>query len=280
MRRGYTLERAISRTACYGLLLLGAVVFLLPFWFMVATSFMPMAEISGPGLKLWPGLFRPENYAETFKVQPMGRFFVNSTIITCLSVIGTVISCTLGGWGFSRPWFPGRNILFLLVLSVLMIPGQVTMIPLYLIFTSLKWINTYLPLIVPHFFGSAFYVFMVRQFFLTLPPELTEAATIDGCGQLRTFWSIALPLVKPAVVTVAVFTFVAVWNEFFMPLLYLNSPKKYTLALGLTAFRDEGFVHYDHLMPASTVAILPVLAVFLFFQRYFVKGLASTGLKE
>jgi ABC-type glycerol-3-phosphate transport system permease component len=225
-------------------------------------------------------VFRPENYVEAFTVQPMARFFVNSMFVTVISVLGTVISCTLGGWGFSRPWFPGQRILFLLVLSVLMIPGQVTMIPLYLIFTSAGWIDTYLPLIVPHFFGSAFYVFMVRQFFLTLPPELDEAARIDGCGQLRIFWSIAIPLVKPAVVTVAVFTFVAVWNEFFTPLLYLNSPDKYTLPLGLTAFRGEGFVHYDYLMPASTVAILPVLAVFLFFQRYFVKGLASTGLKE
>jgi ABC-type glycerol-3-phosphate transport system permease component len=280
MRHGYSLRRRASGALLYLLLVVGAVVFLLPFWFMVATSFMPMAQISGPGLKLWPEVFRPENYVEAFTVQPMARFFVNSTFVTVVSVLGTVVSCTLGGWGFSRPWFPGQRILFLLVLSVLMIPGQVTMIPLYLIFTSAGWIDTYLPLIVPHFFGSAFYVFMVRQFFLTLPPELDEAARIDGCGQLRIFWSIAIPLVKPAVVTVAVFTFVAVWNEFFTPLLYLNSPDKYTLPLGLTAFRGEGFVHYDYLMPASTVAILPVLAVFLFFQRYFVKGLASTGLKE
>ena len=280
MKHGYSLERAAVAAALYLLLLVGAVVFLLPFWFMVAASFMPLEQIMGPGLKLWPEVFRPLNYVEAFTVQPMGRFFANSTFITVISVIGTVVSCTLGGWGFSRPWFPGRNILFVLVLSVMMIPAQVTMIPLYLIFTSFGWIDSYLPLIVPHFFGSAFYVFMVRQFFLTLPPELMGAATIDGCGQLRTFWSIALPLVKPAVVTVAVFTFVAVWNEFFGPLLYLNSPEKYTVPLGLTAFREEGFTHYDWLMPASTVAILPVLAVFLFFQRYFVQGLASTGLKE
>jgi multiple sugar transport system permease protein len=280
MNRGYSLERATMRAVLYLLLLLGAVVFLLPFWFMVAASFMPLAQIMGPGLKLWPEVFRPQNYVEAFTVQPMGGFFVNSTIVTVLAVIGTVISCTLGGWGFSRPWFPGRNVLFLLVLSVLMIPGQVTMIPLYLIFTNLKWINTFLPLIVPSFFGSAFYVFLVRQFFLTLPPELMEAATIDGCGQLRTFWSIAVPLVKPAVVTVAVFNFVAHWNEFFMPLLYLNTPDKYTLPLGLMAFRGEPIAHYDYLMPAATVSVLPVLAVFLFFQRYFVKGLASTGLKE
>ncbi len=280
MKRGYSLERATARAVLSLLLLAGAVIFLLPFWFMVATSFMPLSQISGPGLKLIPEPLRWQNYPDTFRVQPMGRFFLNSTIVTGCAVIGTVVSCTLGGWGFSRPWFPGHNLLFLLVLSVLMIPGQVTMIPLYLIFTSFKWINTFLPLIVPSFFGSAFYVFMVRQFFLTLPPELMEAATIDGSGQLRTFWSIAVPLVKPAVVTVAVFNFVAHWNEFFTPLLYLNTPDKYTLALGLTAFREEGFVHYDYLMPAATVSVLPVLAVFLFFQRYFVKGLASTGLKE
>ena len=273
-------KRAVARGGTYALLLIGAAVFILPFWFMVATSFMPMDQISAPGIKLWPRTVRLANYVEAFTVQPMGRYFVNSATVTSLAVCGMVMSCTLGGWGFSRPWFWGRNFLFIMVLSVMMIPGQVTMIPLYLIFTRLGWVDTYLPLVVPAFFGTAFYVFLIRQFFLTLPAELTEAAIIDGCGQLRIFFAIALPLVKPAVVTVAVFTFVYTWSDFFTPLLYLNSPEKYTVALGLTAFREEGFTHYDYLMPASTVAILPVLAVFLFFQRYFVKGLASTGIKE
>ncbi len=278
--RTSNLKRIGGRAIIYGMLVVGALIFLLPFWFMVASSFMPMEQIIAPGIKLFPQAFRPRNYVEAFTVQPMGRYFINSTIVASLAVTGMVLSCTLGGWGFSRPWFWGRNLLFMMVLSVMMIPGQVTMIPLYLIFTEFGWVNTFLPLVVPAFFGTAFYVFMVRQFFLTLPSELTEAAIIDGCGQLRIFFSIALPLVKPAVVTVAVFTFVHTWSDFFTPLLYLNSQEKYTVALGLTAFREEGFVHYDYLMPASTVAILPVLAVFLFLQRYFVKGLASTGIKE
>jgi multiple sugar transport system permease protein len=211
----------------------------------------------------------------------MGRYFLNSAIVTSLNVVGMVISCTLAGWGFSRANFWGRNFLFLLVLSTMMIPGQVTLIPLYLIFSRLHWVNTFLPLVVPAFFAAAPYnVFLVRQFFLSLPHELDEAAVIDGCGPVRVFWSIGLPLVRPAVVTVAVFTTVFTWSDFFQPLIYLSSNKLFTVALGLTAYQAEGFVYWNYLMAASTVAVLPVLLVFLFFQRYFVKGLAATGLKE
>jgi ABC-type glycerol-3-phosphate transport system permease component len=153
------------------------------------------------------------------------------------------------------------------------------MIPLYLLYSNLGWIDTYLPLTVPAYFGNAFFVFLVRQFFLTLPKELTEAAVIDGCSQFGTFRRIAIPLIKPAVVTVTLFTFMNVWNDFFSPLLYLNSVRKFTVALGLTAYQAEGFTHWEYLMAASTVAISPVLIVFLFFQRYFVEGLATTGLK-
>ncbi len=276
-----TQMRAIHKLSAYFLLLIGAVVFVTPFLFMILTSLKPMHQISTIPFTWWPDPIRFQNYREAFTVQPMGRFFLNSVIISSLAMLGMVFSCTLGGWGFSRPYFWGRDFLFLLLLSVMMIPGQVTMIPMYLLFSRLGWINTILPLVVPTFFAAQpFYVFMVRQFFMSLPSELNEAAIIDGCSHYRVFWSIGLPLVKPAVVTVAVFTFVFSWSDFFTPLLYLSSREKFTVALGLTAFQEEGFTHWDHLMPASTVAILPVLAVFLFFQRYFVKGLASTGLKE
>jgi multiple sugar transport system permease protein len=264
----------------YLLLAVGALIFILPFLFMLTTSVKPMDQIHAIPYRFIPDPIRLQNYVDAFTVQPLGRQFLNTAFVTVLSVIGTVASCTLAGWGFSRPRFFGRNFLFLLLLSVMMIPGQVTMIPLYLIFSDLGWINSYKPLIVPAFFATPFYVFLVRQFFLTLPYELNEAAVMDGCGEGTIFLRIGLPLVKPAVVTVAVFSFVAVWNDFFTPLLYLNSNEKYTVALGLTAYKAEGFTRWDQLMPASTVAILPVLLVFLFFQRYFVEGMASTGIKE
>lgn len=270
-----------NRFLIYALLFFGGGVFIIPFLFMVFTSVKPITEIHTIPITFFPHHLRLANYVGAFTVQPMGRYFLNSTIVTSLNVAGMVISSTLAGWGFSRANFWGRNFLFLLVLSTMMIPGQVTLIPLYLIFSRLHWVNTYLPLVVPAFFAAAPYnVFLVRQFFLSLPHELDEAATIDGCGPIRIFWSVGLPLVRPAVATVAVFTCVFTWSDFFQPLIYLSSNKLFTVALGLTAYQAEGFVYWNYLMAASTVAVLPVLLVFLFFQRYFVKGLAATGLKE
>jgi len=269
------------RPITYLLLVIGAGIFVIPFLFMVLTSIKPIDEIHVIPITFFPHHIRLANYVDAFTVQPMGRYFINSTIVTSLTIVGMVISCTLAGWGFSRAYFWGRDFLFFLVLSTMMIPGQVTLIPVYLIFTKLHWINTFLPLIVPAFFAAQPYnIFLVRQFFRSLPSELNEAATIDGCGPFRLFWSIGLPLVRPAIVTVAIFTCVFSWSDFFQPLIYLSSNKLFTVALGLTAYQSEGFVRWDQLMPASTVAILPVLLVFLFFQQYFVKGLASTGLKE
>ena len=272
-------RKYLGRICIYCVLVIGSIIFITPFAFMILTSLKSIVQIETMPTKLWPDPVQWRNYVDAFTVQPMGRYFLNSTIVTVLNVLGAVFSCTLAGWGFSRPHFWGRDVLFFLLLSVMMIPGQVTMIPLYLLYSNLGWIDTYLPLTVPAYFGNAFFVFLVRQFFLTLPKELTEAAVIDGCSQFGTFRRIAIPLIKPAVVTVTLFTFMNVWNDFFSPLLYLNSVRKFTVALGLTAYQAEGFTHWEYLMAASTVAISPVLIVFLFFQRYFVEGLATTGLK-
>lgn len=273
--------RLPNRLLAYAFLLIGAVIFIIPFLFMVVSSVKPIDELHVIPITFFPRHIRLQNYVDAFTVQPMAHYFLNSTIVTSLTVVGMVISCSLAGWGFSRSYFWGRNVLFLLVLSTMMIPSQVTLIPVYLIFTNLHWISTFLPLTVPAFFAVQPYnIFLIRQFALSLPEELSEAAVIDGCSPPRIFWSIGVPLIRPAIVTVAVFTCVFSWSDFFQPLIYLNSNSLYTVALGLTAYQSEGFVRWDQLMPASTVAILPVLLVFLFFQRYFVKGLAATGLKE
>lgn len=277
---GMSATKTLRKILVHVMLILGGIIFLTPFFFMVTTSLKPIEQIQAVPIRWWPNPIRWQNYVDAFTVQPMGRYFFNSTLVTSLCVVGAIFSCTLAGWGFSRPYYWGRDFLFFLLLSVMMIPGQVTMIPTYLLFSHIGWINTHRPLIVPAYFGNAFYVFMVRQFFLTLPRELNEAAVIDGCTEFGTFWRIGIPLIKPAVVTVAVFTFMSVWNDFFTPLLYLNSRELFTVALGLTAYQGEGFTHWDYMMAASTVAILPVLAVFLIFQRYFVQGLATSGLKS
>ncbi|MGI6567462.1 MAG: carbohydrate ABC transporter permease [Limnochordia bacterium] len=264
----------------YLLLSLGAIVFMAPFLFMVISSLKPIHQIATTPIKWWPNPIMWSNYVGAVTVQPLGRFFLNSAFITCFNVLGAVFSCTLAGWGFAQRSFPGRNFLFMLVLSVMMIPSQVTMIPLYMMYSRLGWIDTYLPLIVPSFFGQAFFVFLARQFFLSLPDELSEAAIVDGCSPLGVFYHIALPLVKPLVVTIAIFVFQFTWNDFFGPLIYLTTKSKFTVALGLTAYTEEGFTRWDYLMAASTLAILPVALVFFSFQQYFVQGIATTGMKE
>lgn len=182
-------------------------------------------------------------------------------------------------FAFARLKAPGKDALFILMLSTIMLPAMVTMIPLFIIFKNLGWYDTLLPLIVPAFFGNAFYIFLMRQFFLTIPVELEEAAKIDGCGTFRIFWQIIMPLSKPVLVSVAVFSFVAHWNDFLTPLIYLNSVDKRTLALGLATFSDVWGVDIVSLMAASTAVLLPVLVIFFLAQRYFVQGVVMTGLK-
>ena len=183
-------------------------------------------------------------------------------------------------YGFARFRFPGKDVLFLIMISTMMIPVQVTMIPTFILFKYIGWIDTFLPLIVPTFFGGgAFNIFLMRQFFLTIPFELDEAAKIDGCNYLQTFYIILMPLVKPALVTVSIFGFVYNWNDFLNPLIYLNSSSNYTLALGLQTFTTMYGTDYNLMMAASTIVLLPILIVFFFGQRYFIEGVATSGLK-
>lgn len=217
----------------------------------------------------------PEALDETFN-----RYLMNTVIITVVSIIGVIFSSTLVAYGFARFRFPGRNVLFLIMISTMMIPVQVTMIPTFILFKYVGWIDTFLPLIVPTFFGGgAFNIFLMRQFFMTIPFELDEAAKIDGCNYIQTFYIILMPLVKPALVTVSIFGFVYNWNDFLNPLIYLNSSSNYTLALGLQTFTTMYGTDYNLMMAASTIVLLPILIVFFFGQRYFIEGVATSGLK-
>ena len=205
----------------------------------------------------------------------------NSIVITACVVFGTIFSCSLVGYAFARLRFRGSKVLFIIMLSTMMLPGQVTMIPVFLLFRSLGWVDTFLPLIVPSFFGSAFFIFMFRQFFRQIPQDLLDAAKIDGAGHFGIWWRIMLPMSKPVVIITAIFTFIGVWNNFLGPLIYLHSPEKGTLALALNSFRSQfGGVDKVHLlMAASVVTMLPCVLLFFVAQRHFVKGLNLGAIK-
>lgn len=268
----------LARALRYALLVAGTVAFGIPLFWMVSTSLKPDSELFGgallPGTAMW------SNYARAVESFPFVRYGANTLFLTGVNIVGTVISAAMAGYAFSRLRWPGRDAIFLVLLATMMIPPQVTMIPVFLLFRWLGWYNTYLPLTVPAFLGgTAFFIFLMRQFFRTLPKDLEEAARIDGCGQLRTFWSVMLPLTKPALATVGIFTFVGVWNDFMTPLIYLSDGDKYTLALGLQSFVTESLTEWNLMMAASTLVLVPLLALFFFAQKYFVEGIALTGTK-
>jgi ABC-type glycerol-3-phosphate transport system permease component len=261
------------------LLTLGAIAFGLPFFWMLSTSLKPIEDVFIIPIKWIPNPIKWNNYIEALTIFPFGRYFINSTKITLLSIIGHLISCTLAAYGFARIPFKGRELLFFLLLGTMMLPSQVTIIPIFIIFKKLGWVNTHLPLYVPSFFGGAFYIFLLRQYFMTIPVELEEAAIMDGCGYLRIFWNIYLPLSKNALITVIIFSFMGSWNDFFRPLIFINSPDKFTIPLGLAGFRSEMGNYWHYLMAASVVAVIPCILLYFFFQRYFIEGITLTGLK-
>lgn len=224
--------------------------------------------------------FRWENYPAAWNSEPFTRYTFNTLIITALGILGQTLTASLVAFGFARLEWPGRKFLFLLVLATMMLPAEVTMIPSFLIFRQLGWIDTFLPLIAPSFLGGgAFSIFLFRQFFLTLPRELDDAARVDGCGSFGVYWFILMPLCKPILATIAVFSFVAHWNDFLTPLIYLNSSDNFTLAVGLRFFQGAYGTDMHLLMAASTLTLLPVLVVFFFGQKYFVRSIVMSGVK-
>ena len=265
----------------HGLLILVSIIFVLPFYWMVITALKTQTTVFTTPVQWWPSTLHWENFvvAANYPGFPFLRFLWNSAFYATSVTIGTVLSCAAVGYGFARLRFPGRDVLFVITLGTLMIPGIVTFIPTFLIFKTLGWLGTYAPLIVPSFFGSGFFIFMMRQFFLGLPRELDDAARVDGAGEFRIFWQIMLPLVRPALLVMAVFTVMWTWQEFFAPLVYLQDIQQFPLSLGLYTFRNRRNTEWHLMMAGATLTTLPLVIVFFFAQRYFLEGIKLTGIK-
>ncbi|WP_406177578.1 carbohydrate ABC transporter permease [Streptomyces sp. NBC_00996] len=275
-------KRAGSLVWHIGALLILAVV-LYPVIWVLGASFKPSRQIIG-SLDLFPtspilGNFK--GLADGIADISIATFFQNSLIYALGSVVGILISCSLTAYAFAKIRFAGRNLLFSLMIGTLLLPYHVLLIPQYVMFQKMELVNTYVPLLIGKYLATeAFFVFLMVQFMRNLPRELDEAARLDGCGHLRIYWSIVLPLCRPALITSAIFTFINAWNDFMGPLIYLNEPSKYTVSLGMMMFRDqEGVANYGGMIAMSLVALLPVLLFFLAFQRYLIDGMATSGLK-
>lgn len=261
------------------LIALGSVFVLPLLWTVVSSLKEPGAGIKFPP-QFFPQTFMWGNYRRVFELIPFVTFFRNSVLITSISVVGELFSASLVAFAFARLRFPGRNFLFLLLLATMMIPYPVTMVPTFIMFKQLNLVNTYFPLILPPFFGPAFSIFLLRQFFLTINMELDEAAKVDGASEFRIYRQIILPLSKPALATVGIFSFMTYWNDFLTPLIYLSESSKYTLAVGifyLRSFRGGNELAFQ--MAASVMFVAPCIIMFFIAQRFLVQGIVTTGLK-
>ncbi|MBD2578824.1 carbohydrate ABC transporter permease [Oscillatoria sp. FACHB-1406] len=263
----------------YAILILYSIVTFIPFAWALSASFKPLDEIVRGGLNFIPQHFTWDNYQKIFTTSPLfGRWLLNSAFVAVCVMGLNLIFNSMAGYALARIKFPGNALLFSLVLAVLMIPGQVTLIPSFLILKKLGWLNTYQGLIVPTGINATF-IFMMRQFFLSFPQELEEAAALDGLGRWETFWKIVMPLAKPALAAQAIFVFMSAWNSFLMPLMILSEPEMFTLPLGLNTFKGQYISYWNYIMAASMVFTLPALGVYAFFNRYFISGVTFTGTK-
>lgn len=270
----------LEKILVYILLLTMGLLFLFPLFWMGVTSFKDEAQLYIPKPKILPNPLVWANYKEAWGKIPFPLYTRNTTIITLSSVFLAVLSTSLVAFGFARINFKGRDFLFSLLLASMILPGMVQIIPRYFIWNWLHCLDTWTPLILPNALGGyAFYIFLMRQFYRSLPLELDDAAAIDGCSYFRIWWNIMLPLTKPALTVVALFTFMRVWNDFFEPLIYLTTNSRKTLALGLRFFQGQFGTDIHLLMAASTLVLLPCLVIFLFAQKYFIKGIAMSGIK-
>jgi multiple sugar transport system permease protein len=273
------MSRQVSITAY---LLLAIAVFLMagPILWMVTTSFKPAAEITAAPYEFLPEQWRAENYRDAIATLSLGRCLTNSLVLCVGSVLGTLVSCSVVAYGFARLRWPGRDLVFGIVIATMLLPWQATMIPRFLLIRELGLYNSLAALIVPTFFGDAFYIFLFRQFFRNIPQELIDAAHTDGCGEWTILWRIVLPLSMPAVATVALLQFVVAWNDYGGPLLYLSDPQKFPLAYGLEQFVSSHSSETNLLMAAALLFTLPIVVLFLLTQRTFLRGIVTTGLKD
>jgi len=271
-----------KRMLLYTTVVVLGVIFALPLIWMVSTSLKVDSQVYVVPPVWFPDPIRPLNYVEVLTVAPFGLYFANTMRYALPSIVGVLLSCSLVAYGFSRIRWWGRDTLFFLCIATMMVPFQVRMIPLYIIFKNLQWLNSYKPLVVPAFFGEAYYIFLLRQFFLTIPRELCDAARVDGCSELGIFARIVLPLAKPALAVVGLYQFLGSWNDYLGPLIYLNDQALYPLALGLQVLGQAAYretQRWPYLMAASTAIIAPVILIFYLAQRTFVEGITLTGIK-
>ena len=270
---------ALQQLAAYAVLIAMSVAFSLPFLWLLTTSLKPASQVFKLPPEWIPHPFTWDNYAKAITTIPFFTYLGNTLYITVFNVIATLISCSLTAYGFARIRWPGRNILFLVLVSTLMIPYSVTLIPTFLVFKYLGWLGTFAPLTWPSLTGNAFSIFLLRQFFMTIPQELSAAAKIDGANEFQIYRYIMLPLSKPVLAAVALFTFMGNWNDFLGPLIYLNDKEMQTLALGLYGFLSRSGTAWGPLMAAATIMVSPVIVLFFLTQRTFIQGITLTGLK-
>ncbi|AEF83209.1 carbohydrate ABC transporter permease [Leadbettera azotonutricia] len=277
--KGQQLLKRISIDAFfYVFMTLIAVLMIVPFLWMLSTSFKEMGQVLVFPPQWIPKPFLLENYTEAWKLAKLDLYFRNSVIITIFTTVGQIITCSLAGFAFARLEFRGRNALFLLYLATMMIPIQVTLIPLYLLMKSFGWINTFAGIIMPGIF-SAWGTFLLRQFFMGIPKSLDESAVIDGCGYFRIYTTIIMPLSKPALATLSVFCFMWQWNNLLWPLVIANSDAIRPLTVGLQLFKGQFHIEWNLLMAGSMISVVPILVLYVFLQKYFVEGIALTGIK-
>ena len=262
------------------LLVFFAVVMVTPFIWLLSSSFKTQINIFQYPPELIPDPFVPENYVRALTYKPFGIYFRNTLIVAGLNVIAVVFTSSFCAYGFARMRFPGRDFWFGIVMATLFLPYAILLVPSFIVFSRLGWVDTFLPLVVPPFFGGgAFNIFLMRQFFRTIPEEICDAARIDGCSELGVYARVMLPLSKPALITIGIFTFLFAWNDLIGPITYLRSPENFTIAAGLASFRSQTDISWDLQLAASAAVTLPVIVLFFLAQRYFIQGVVMTGLK-
>ena len=271
--------RKVRRTGAYVVLGFATAIFLLPFLWMLTTSLKSDADNIAFPPQWLPDSFHWENYSRAWGGSlPFSRFLLNTVVITALSMAGNLISCILPAYAFARMRARLAGVMFAGLLATMMIPREITLVPKFIMFSKLGWVDTYLPLIVPEFFGVALYIFLLRQFFTTIPQELIDAARIDGASELRILWKVMLPLSKPAIAAICLFSFVSNWNQYLEPVIYLRSTEKFTLPLGLGMFSDQYATQYNQMMAVAIIALVPIVLLFFIAQKTFIRGVTLTGI--
>jgi ABC-type glycerol-3-phosphate transport system permease component len=280
-RRTKKIRKIFSKAFSYFILTAVAALFVIPFLWLIVTSLKQLTQVFTDPPMWIPNPIMWVNYVQalTSPAFPFLHLLGNTIFYSVVSTIGVILSSAVVAYGFSRIEFRGRDALFAITLATMMVPGVVTLIPTYILFRWMGWVGSYAPLIVPAFFGSAFNIFLLRQFMMTIPWDLTDAATVDGAGDFTILWQIVLPLVKPALLVIAIFNIMWTWNDFMGPLIYLTNSKQYPLVMGLYAFQTRFGVQWHLLMAASLATTLPLIILFFIAQRYFIEGITLTGLK-